>query len=68
MDHLDTNRLILNWLENWISKNPEMRFGQILENSGITRNIMYPQMSSEHWECEFYTPSIETLRRMRRTP
>lgn len=65
------NFQILERLRREIKQNPDLRFGQILRNIGVVRNVDAVIIDSDGfrderllWYNEFYTESVDTLERL----
>ena len=69
MERLDYNRKILEKLKEYIESYPDLRFGQILRNFDIVKelNITSARGTTEiYWKDDFYLESKETWERMKK--
>jgi hypothetical protein len=65
MTRLEANIEILKILSEYLEKNPDMRFGQALNNLGIVEQKLNIDGSTV-WENYFYIESEDTLNRMKK--
>lgn len=61
MTRLEANIEILERLFEVVEKNPQLRFGEVLRNLGIVRELRLPMVSYPLWTNEFNTESTATL-------
>ena len=64
MTRLIANQKIVEKIQQMMYEYPDLRFGQILRNLGIVKEIEVPEKSCWYWKNDFYTESETILNRI----
>jgi hypothetical protein len=66
-DRRDANRELVRSLSEWVEAHPDMRFGQILRNAGVVKELPLPRgLAGVVWADEFNLEPTELLKRVRK--